>query len=90
MQYLNCPRCHAELPTGLLYATIECCPRCGAELRQPQPGIGERLRAAVSGRPRAIAEAPDWEEITRSQYNDRRYVSRLDGEGNGTGTDVAA
>jgi hypothetical protein len=81
MQYLSCPRCHAELPTGLLYAKFDACPHCGAQLRTPRrPSIGQRLRAAVSGRPR-LTDVPDWEQITRSQYDDRRYVSRLDADG---------
>jgi hypothetical protein len=88
MQYLSCSRCHAELRTGLLYAELESCPRCGAQLHTPRPGIGQRLRAAISGRPR-LADAPDWEQITRSQYDDRRYVSRVD-DGPGTERDVAA
>jgi hypothetical protein len=89
MQYLSCPRCHAELPTGLLYAELESCPRCGAQLHTPLPGIGRRLRAALSGRPH-LTDAPDWEQITRSQYDDRRYVSRVDDDGPGPERDVAA
>jgi hypothetical protein len=78
MQYLDCPNCRARLHSGLLYSTLNSCPRCGAPLRPPRPGLRERLRTAVSRRPQTAVEAPDWEEITKSQYADRRQVSRPD------------
>jgi hypothetical protein len=68
----------------LLYEALESCPRCGAQLDMPRAGIGQRLRAAISRRPR-VTDGPDWEQVTASQYNDRRYVSRRDADGHDTG-----
>jgi hypothetical protein len=78
MQYLDCPNCRARLHSGLLYAKLKSCPRCGAPLGPPQRSLRERLRAAVSRHPRTVVEPPDWEEITKSQYADRRQVNKPD------------
>jgi Zn-finger nucleic acid-binding protein len=86
MQYLICPVCHAGLHGGLLYEELESCPRCGAPLHTPAPSLLQRLRAKVARR-RTVIQAPDWEQITRSQYAERRYVSRTRAGTNGASHD---
>jgi hypothetical protein len=83
MQYLDCPNCRTRLRSGLLWLALETCPRCGASLPQPRPTVSTRLRTAVSARRRTNGAAIDWEEITRSQYAHRDYVSRRDGHATG-------
>lgn len=61
MQYVDCSNCRARLRVGLLYSELEACPRCGARLTTPRRKLGDRLR-------RGAIQAPDWEQITRSQY----------------------
>jgi hypothetical protein len=90
MQYLDCPNCHARLRSGLLWLALESCPRCGASLPQPHPRLGTRLRTAVSARRRTNGAAMDWEEITRSQYAHRQYVSRRQGRATEGDGDAAA
>jgi hypothetical protein len=68
MQYLDCPRCHASFRTGVIYAPLEACPRCGHALNEPRPTRG------IFARRRVDSEAPDWESITSSQYARRRVT----------------
>lgn len=86
MQYLTCPMCQTSLHGGLLYEAFDSCPRCGARLNIPPPTLGQRFRAKVA-RQRTVIQPPDWERITRSQYDDRHYVSRLEVEINGAASD---
>jgi hypothetical protein len=90
MRYLDCPTCHVRLHSGLLYAALEACPRCGAPLHTSRPTLGQRLHAAIFRPARAVAPAPDWEEITRSQYAERRYVSRPESGAHEADRDAAA
>jgi hypothetical protein len=66
MPYLDCPRCHATFHVGVIYESLESCPRCGAPFYPPRPSFREQVRG-VLGR-RTLGEAPDWEAITGSQY----------------------
>jgi hypothetical protein len=75
MAYLNGPTCQARLRSCLLHAAPGTCPRCGAQLRTPRPRIAERFRGGAAKR-RTVLNVSEWEGITRSQYNHRRYVSR--------------
>jgi len=70
MHYLDCPRCRARFHAGVIYYRLERCPRCDASLDGARPRIGKLLRSAL-GR-RGLADAPDWETITSSQYLSRR------------------
>jgi hypothetical protein len=75
MPYFICPQCHASYHAGVLYVQHESCPRCGARFAEPRRGL-----ASTVLRRRRPAQAPDWEAITGSQYERRRYVERPDHE----------
>ena len=66
MSYLDCPRCRARFHTGVIYESLDACPRCGADLRPQRPSLRDHLRS--TRRRRGRAQAPDWEAITGSQY----------------------
>ena len=74
MTFIDCPHCHASFHTGLLYAPLDSCPRCGRPLYEPRPTFRQQARGILFHR-RAAREAPDWEAITGSQYARRRVAS---------------
>ena len=76
MQYIECRKCRLRLHTGFLYDDFQYCPRCGAALHPPRPTLGERLLRALDRRGRPRAEPPDWERITKAQYESRHCVNR--------------
>jgi hypothetical protein len=82
MPYLECPRCHAEFRTGLIYEPLEACPRCGQPLGHPSgPSAGKR-RGLLRRRPKD--PAPDWEAITGAQYGQRQVTRPSPGSRDGT------
>jgi hypothetical protein len=83
MPYLDCPRCHATFHIGAIYEPREVCPRCGTPFFSPKPR--RRLRGGL--RRRALAETPDWEAITGSQYI--HHAARPSDEAGGDATGLA-
>jgi len=76
MPHLDCPRCHASIPTGLIHEQLDLCPRCQAPLHPPSRPSESRLRHLISRRPAEAIDVADWETITGSQYTARQRVSR--------------
>lgn len=74
MPYIDCPRCHASFHLGTIYEPRDECPRCGEPFFSSGP---RRRRLRVGLKRRAVAETPDWEAITGSQYLHER--ARPDG-----------
>jgi hypothetical protein len=68
MPSLVCPRCQAEFRTGLIYESLDSCPRCGQPFNQSRRSLRRKDRGPDEG------AAPDWEAITVSQYARRRVT----------------
>ena len=66
MKYVDCPRCRARFPTGVIYESVQECARCGAPLLTGGPRLRDQLRGLLRRQ-----ERPDWEAITSSQYASR-------------------
>lgn len=75
MPFVDCPRCHTSFHTGVIYESLHTCPRCGASLYRPRPGLAAWLRGG--GRPQVLGKPPDWEAVTGSQYA-RHHVTRVE------------
>ena len=84
MTYLNCPRCRAKYHTGVIYESLESCPRCGAPLGPGARAFATTFAARASERSRR----PDWEAITGSQYL-RHHLIRMDPDDQGDTTAAA-
>jgi hypothetical protein len=80
MQHIECRNCRLRVHSGLLYETLEHCPRCGAALYPPRTTVAEQLLSALHLRGPNNTEPIDWERITKAQYGDRHYVSRKAGD----------
>ena len=85
MTYLNCPRCRARYHSGVIYESLDSCPRCGAPLRPERPRLRDHILGA---RVRGRLQAPDWEAITSSQYL-RHHLIRTDPDDQGGPTAAA-
>ena len=85
MTYVHCPRCRAKYHTGVIYESLESCPRCGEPLGPERPSLRDHIRGA---RARARLQAPDWEAITGSQYL-RHQLIRTDPDDQGDTTAAA-
>jgi DNA-directed RNA polymerase subunit RPC12/RpoP len=76
MQNLDCSRCRARFHSGLIYESLERCPRCGARL---SPGRTRLIRRLLDGlRSRGGRGELDWEAVTGSQYIPRQKRRRGD------------
>jgi hypothetical protein len=76
MQYLDCSRCRARFHTGVIYESLERCPRCGAHLSPHRTRFLGRLRDALGSR--AGRSELGWEAVTGAQFVPRQKPQRGD------------